>query len=105
MPVPVPLDRLPGSFDYYDYYEPLAQLLKTKSQTQSSSESSASLPAQWMRDDTIFELERRAIFSKVSSESGCLKSFTLQRSIAIILGVAFDIPYMPFQQARRLHKR
>ena len=65
MPVPVPIDRFPGSFDYYESYEPASQSLKAKVR-QTSATSMKSLPAQWMRDESIFELEKRAIFSKGS---------------------------------------
>lgn len=67
MPVPIPIERVPGSFDYYDNYEPAPRMIKAKSWP--PSESMTTLPAQWMRDDAIFELEKRAIFSKVSCES------------------------------------
>ena len=50
---------IPGSFDYYEQ-SPMSNHTKTLG----GIDSLLTLPSSWMRDERIFELEKRAIFSR-----------------------------------------
>ena len=50
-------------------------LLNTKVKQAPSDAVQRTLPAGWMRDESILELEKRAIFSKVSSVRGIYRKY------------------------------